>query len=824
MKFTISTGNSRKDKFWKEKTVSWEEFVEKLSQTTVTSETQEEYRKMKKYQQDNVKDVGGFVAGQLKGGRRTKASVINRSMLSLDIDYADDALAIAENMEILYGYASCIYSTHKHTPEKPRLRLIIPLSRNVTADEYQAISRMLAKEIDIEIFDDTTYEPNRLMYWPSTSGDGEYFFKEIKGEFLNPDTVLNQYEDWQDSSSWPVSSRQTKLIDRLMKKQADPLRKEGLIGAFCRSYTLEEAIETFLSDVYQPSVMPERYDYIPADSTAGVVIYNDKYAYSHHATDPACGHLCNAFDLVRIHKFGELDENADERKQLPSVKDMLEFCTTDEKVKKQLAKERAEEMKEEFKNKEEDDFNTDEVAEEIRSEDGLDEEDGEEDLTWQLQLEVNKNGSVKDTPTNILIIMRHDPRLQGIAYNQMKQLMDVNGPLPWEQVKNGWNDSDHSNLKMYLDRHYNIWSPAKVKDALITAASERMFHPIKDYLEGLPVWDGTERVDTLLIDYLGAEDNNYTRAVMRKTMVAAVARIYEPGTKFDYILVLNGPQGIGKSTFFAKLGGQWFSDSLTVSDMRDKAGAEKLQGYWILELGELAGLRKMDVETVKSFITRTDDKFRQSYGINVENHPRQCIVVGSTNNISGFLRDITGNRRFWPVRVNRGKESVWEMEDVDQIWAEALQHYRDGETLILSTQEEKIALEEQRDAMEADDREGLIGDYLETLLPKKWDNMDLYERRSFLAGESEFGDTVPIGAKKRKKVCVHEIWCECLCKDKANLRRQDSFEIIGVLMRIGGWETYSGNKQGQTRFPIYGNQKTFCRVESQVNNQKKEEI
>jgi predicted P-loop ATPase len=673
---------------------------------------------------------------------------------------------------------------------------------------------MLAKEIDIEIFDDTTYEPNRLMYWPSTSSDGEYFFREIKGEFLIPDTVLNQYDKWQDSSSWPVSSRQKKLLDRLMKKQADPIRKEGLIGAFCRSYTIEDAIEKYLKDVYQPSVMPERYDYIPADSTAGVVIYSSKYAYSHHATDPACGHLCNAFDLVRIHRFGDLDENADERKQIPSVKAMLEFCTEDEKVKKQLAKERAEEMKEEF-----------EAEDEGESEEDVSEQDEkDDDLTWQLQLEVNKNGSVKDTPTNILIIMRHDPRLKGIAYNQMKQLMDVNEPLPWEQVKGGWNDSDHSNLKMYLDRHYSIWSPAKVKDALITAASERMFHPIKDYLEGLPVWDGTKRVDKLLIDYLGAEDNNYTKAVMRKTMVAAVARIYEPGTKFDYILVLNGPQGIGKSTFFAKLGGQWFSDSLTVSDMRDKAGAEKLQGYWILELGELAGLRKMDVETVKSFITRTDDKFRQSYGINVENHPRQCIVVGSTNNISGFLRDITGNRRFWPVRVNRGKKSVWEMEDVDQIWAEALQQYRDGETLILSAEEEKIAFEEQRDAMEADDREGLISDYIETLLPEKWDNMDLYERRSFLAGESEFGDTVPIGAKKREKVCVHEIWCECLGKDKANLRRQDSFEIIGVLMRIGGWETYSGNKQGQTRFPIYGNQKTFCRAESQVNDQDQEEI
>ncbi|QNO13351.1 hypothetical protein HYG86_00455 [Alkalicella caledoniensis] len=802
MKFIISTGNSRKDKVWKEKTVSWEEFTKKLSQTTVTSETQEEYRKMKKYQQDNIKDVGGFVAGKLKDGRRRKESIIHRSMLTLDMDHGKDAVEIAENIELLYGYTCCIYSTHKHTKEKPRLRLIIPLARPVSADEYQAISRKIAKEIDIEVFDDTTYEPNRLMYWPSTSSDGEYFFRIIEGDLLNPDTILELYENWQDSSSWPVSSRETTLLQKLMQKQADPLKKDGMIGAFCRAYSLEEAIEVYLSEVYTPSVMPERYDYIPADSTAGVVIYNNRYAYSHHATDPACGKLCNAFDLVRIHKFGELDEDADEKKQLPSFKAMQEFCTQDERVRAQLAKEREEELREEF--------NGEPKGEREGQETETDE--SEDDLSWQLSLDLNKNGSVKDTPTNILTIMRFDPRLQGIAYNQMKHLMDVNGKLPWEQVKDGWNDADLANLRMYFDRHYGIWSPSKIKDALLTAASERVFHPIKDYLNQLPVWDGNERVDRLLIDYLGAEDNKYTRAVMRKTLVAAVARIYEPGTKFDYILVLNGPQGIGKSTFFAKLGGAWFSDSLTVSDMRDKAGAEKLQGYWILELGELAGLRKIDVETVKSFITRTDDKFRHSYGVNVENHPRQCIIVGSTNNISGFLRDITGNRRFWPVRVSGGKKSVWNIQDVDQIWAEALARYKDGEDMILKGDEELMALEEQRDAMEADDREGLIRDYLDTLLPENWDNMDLYERRSFLAGQSEFGSEMPVGKKRRDKVCVHEIWCECLGKDKTNLRRQDSYEIIGVLMRIGSWESYTGNKQGQTRFPLYGNQKTFCRV------------
>ncbi|GAA0788059.1 hypothetical protein GCM10008909_21200 [Hathewaya limosa] len=165
MNFVISTGNSRKDKLWKKQSVTWEEFTQKLFHTTVTSETQAEYRKMKKFQQDNVKDVGSFVAGELKDGRRKKENVLSRSMLTLDMDYADDAEVITSDIEMLYDYACCIYSTHKHTKDNPRLRIIIPLSKTVNADEYQAISRMIAKEIGIGLFDDTTYEPNRLIFF-----------------------------------------------------------------------------------------------------------------------------------------------------------------------------------------------------------------------------------------------------------------------------------------------------------------------------------------------------------------------------------------------------------------------------------------------------------------------------------------------------------------------------------------------------------------------------------------------------------------------------------------------------------------------------------
>ena len=789
MKLYVSTGNSRMEKVWNGQEMELDTFRERISVTYTTSETVEQYRKMPKAKQDSIKDVGGFVLGRLRDGRRKKDSVISRSGLTLDMDYATPD--IVEQLEMLFPFYCLIYSTHKSTPEKPRLRLIVPLTREVTGDEYMAVARKVAEDIGIELFDDTTYEPSRLMYWPSTSCDGVFLFREIKGEFLDPDNVLARYTDWHNTAEWPVSKRQEKVVAREVKRQADPLTKSGLVGAFCRTYSVQDAIEKFLPDVYQHSAMAGRFDYIPADSQAGVVIYEDKFAYSHHATDPACGKLLNAFDVVRIHKFGTLDAKADEdtdAAKLPSFQAMQEFAAQDDEVKRTLGREREQLAQSEFTS---------------------------EDYDWQNALELDKQGKVKATLTNIATIIRYDPNLQNIVFNEFKGTLDVIGSLPWQQVKPGWSDADMANAKLYFERVYGIWSPTKFKDALLAVVSaERTYHPVKDYLDGL-AWDGVPRLDTLLIDYMGAEDTPYVRAVTRKTFTAAVARVYEPGIKFDSILVLNGPQGIGKSTLFALLGKEWYSDSLSISDMKDKTAAEKLQGYWILELGELAGIKKVDVETVKSFVTRTDDKFRQSYGVAVESHPRSCIIVGSTNSEGGFLRDITGNRRFWPVHVSgHGRFHPWELQEVDQVWAEALERYHNGEELYLKGRVAADAYVMQQDAMESDDREGVIAEYLETLLPANWDRMDLYQRRSFLGG-SEFDGAPTAGTVRREKVCIMEIWCECFGKERQNLKRTDSYEVESILMKIGGWEPIQGLKSGKTRFPLYGPQKTFVRCKEQ---------
>lgn len=790
MKLAISVGNSRMDKKWRQEEIEFEDLKKRVSETKRTAETVAEYHKLMRGQQDAIKDVGGFVLGKLKNGRRKKSTVVSRSALTLDMDFGTQQLI--DSLDMLFPNECLIYSTHKHTLEKPRLRLLIPLSREVSPDEYEAVARMVAAGIDIEAFDDTTYEASRLMFWPSTSSDGEFYFNEIPGPVLNPDDILAKYKDWHDTTEWPVSNRQETVVRNEIKKQADPLTKEGLIGAFCRTYPFPDVIDTFLPDVYKPSAVSGRYDFIAGESHAGLIIYDGKYAYSHHATDPACGKLLNAFDIVRIHKFGNRDTKSQpytEPGKLPSFKAMQDMAAADKNVKKELAAERMGAAKEEF------------------TEDN-----------WQEQLEIDRKGNVKDTLDNIVLILQHDKLLESIAFNRHRDGIDSRGELPWKQLKDGWNDSDNAMLKVYLNKIYGIYSPTKTRDAVLAVAAGRSYHPIMEYLDTLPKWDGVQRVDSLLADYFGADKSTYTGAIIRKTLVAAVARIYKPGTKFDSVLILNGPQGIGKSTFFAKLAGKWFSDSLTLTDMRDKAGPEKLQGYWILELSELAGMKKTDIETVKSFISRMDDKYRASYGVNVESHPRQSIIVGSTNAENGFLRDITGNRRFWPVKIGgESSKKPWNMteEEVRQIWAETLVMFKHGEQLYLDATDAKVAVEEQAGAMESDEREGLVRKYLDTLLPDNWDSMDAYARRNFLTRDGEFGEQPQVGKNVRKIVCNMEIWAECFGKDPALMKKADSYEISAILKRIRGWEKYTGTKDGAYRFPLYGRQRALMRAEQE---------
>lgn len=773
----ISYGNSRFETKWKNSEIAWEDFKKRVSTTIRTTETIEEYGKMTKAQQANVKDKGGYVFGHLKGGRRKKNTVFCRSALALDMDYGMPN--VWDEVIMKQSYRCCAYSTHKHTAEKPRLRIVIPLSRDVSEAEYPAVARMVAKDIGIDLFDDSTYEAHRLMYWPSTSINGDFFYQEKDGCDLDPDTLLSRYDDWQDESTWPVSSRQSAVEHHGSKEMADPLTKPGIVGAFCRAYTMTDAIDTFLSNVYAPSTTDGRYDYIPGEGAAGLVIYDEKFAYSHHATDPVCGKLLNAFDMVRLHKFRTLDENDPDDTpvtKLPSYKAMTDLALSDGKVRSLLSQERMAQAADDFK------------------------ESGD----WQKNLVYDKAGNLKNTLRNLTVILQNDENLQDIVFNQQLDGMEIKGSVPWKHPSKYWRDADDAQLVSYIDMHYGAFSQRNYQIAVTKVADDRSYHPIREYLGSLPPWDGIPRVDTLLIDYLGADDNAYVRAVTRKTLCAAVCRVQNPGCKFDSMLVLNGPQGIGKSTLIARLAGEWFSDSLSLNDTKDKTAAEKLQGYWILEIGELAGLRKAEVETLRSFLSRQNDIYRASFGKRATPHLRQCVFFGTTNAETGYLRDTTGNRRFWPVKTpGSDKKHSWDLDEheINQIWAEALEYVKAGEKLYLDAKLDIYAKAEQREAMESDEREGIVRDYLEKLLPENWDTMTLYERRNFLNGESEFGQETRVGTKQRTAVSNMEIWCECFEKDRANLSISESNKIKAILVKLG-WIRL----EKKVRIPLYGPQ------------------
>lgn len=783
----ISIGKSRKDVHWKVKDVKWEDLCEMLLETVRTKESVAEYKAMDKTSKAEVKDIGGFVGGVVENGRRTKASVTARSLITLDADYADKAFI--ENAELLSDNAMCIYSTHSHTPSAPRLRVVMPLSREVSVEEYEPIARMVASDLGIEQFDVTTYEANRLMYWPSTPRDGEYSFRVVEGPPVNADEILNRYANWHDVTTWPTSSLEPSVRIKSAKAQGDPTSKPGLVGVFCRAYDVPSAIEHFLPDVYEPCEGGGRYTYIGGTSTAGVVIYQDgQFAYSHHATDPANGMLCNAFDLVRVHKFGDLDYAADSEtpvNKLPSYQRMCELVQEDDVCKELLVTERMEGAKEAF---------ADTLLE-------------ENEADWKTKLQLSKSGAVEATTHNLVVILENDPNLKGcLAKNLFTNRLCIVDSLPWrrcDDAVNGspWSDEDDSNLRHYIETVYGISNKSKLEDATIVTMNHHSFHPVRDYLNAL-TWDGEQRAETLFIDYFGAEDNLYTREVTRKWLTAAVARIMKPGCKFDNMIVLTGQQGIGKSHMGDMLGKGWYSD--TFNTVQGKEAYEQLKGVWIIEMAELSAMKKAEVEGIKLFISKQEDNYRAAYGRFAQSNKRQCVFYGTTN-VDDFLRDRTGNRRFWPIKCGetQPKRDVFSITPayIDMVWAEAKVWYDEGERLYLDAEVAKLAAEEQLRYQEDDPRTGVIEEYLDKPIPANWDDMSNTDRRNYIQGFLQ--TDVPL--VRRDTMSVVEMAYELY--GKTELTTWEARDFHNIMRGVPGWVKTGKRKRSK----YYGTQYLYER-------------
>lgn len=796
---TITVGNNRKSVNWQPQSIMLSEFYEKLRIPNRSTETMQEYLNLKKSEQDDKKDIGGFVAGTLSGPRRRAGAVTGRDIITLDFDTippggTDEILKRVDGL----GCGYCIYSTRKHSPASPRLRILVPFDRTVTADEYEPSARFVASLIGIEFADPTTFEATRLMYWPSCCYDSDYVFTFSDKPLLDADGLLRMIDerlgDWRDVSKWPQVPGADNAYKKLAMKQSDPLSKAGVVGAFCRTYDIYGAMDTYLDGIYEPVDNSRgRFTYLGGTTTGGAVVYdNGMFLYSHHSTDPCCGRLVNAFDLVRMHKFGEMDDGADPNtptNRLPSYAAMCNLAIEDPKVSRQLAKERADSAVIDFQ--------------------GLNEEPAAEaeNFDWTMDLELNKQtGTIKATIDNIWLILENDPLLKGkFALNEFAGRGEILGDLPWSafEKRRGWTDNDNQGLYWYFEKVYKITGNGKIDGALSLHSEKHKFNDVRNYLSSL-TWDGISRLDSLLIDYLGAEDKPYVRAVTRKAFTAAVARAMEPGCKYDTMLILTGPQGIGKSTLLDRMSKGWFNDGIRTFE--GKEASELLQGVWLVEIGELDAFRRTDEARIKQFLSLRSDRFRAAYGRHVKDILRCCVFFGTTNT-PVFLRDKTGNRRFWPVDVGvvPRTKTVWrDLDDeLDQIWAEAVMRWRLGEKLYLTGELEELARAEQENHREVSSKEGIVLDFVEKLVPEDWQKWSLDKRRLFLNGTVEGSANLV----KRDRVCALEVWCEAFGGQPKDFKYAEATEINDILRSMPGWEKSSNG----LRFGYCGYQRGFLR-------------
>ncbi|MGN7457877.1 VapE domain-containing protein [Paenibacillus pasadenensis] len=775
----ISFGKHRADVSWKPEYLTWAEFVERLQRVRRTAETMAQYDKMSNAERGKVKDGPAFVGGLVRGGRRKKENVDTRSLITLDIDRADDSFLFSVEL-VLGGTAYAIYSTHSHRPAAPKYRLIAPCSRPLSPDEYAAVARKLAEQIGMEYMDKTTFDVHRLMYLPSCSKDAEPELHLADGGLLDVDAVLAMYADWRDVMAWPRHAGD-KAPALAAKRAQDPREKQGTIGLFCRTFTIEEGIDTFLADVYSPGSMPNRYTYAGGSSANGLEIYPEQdLAFSHQDSDPAAdGRTYNLFDLVRVHKFGQLDERVKEHTpdaKKPSHLAMEHFVAARPEIKRA----KMAEIQEAFGD--------------IDAEPATDDLEPDEDDAWVEQLETHhKTGVPLPTAGNAELILSHGVWRGVLAYDAFGNSEVVRRALPWRERERAgrayepWLGADDKRLQHWFSKAYAINSGKTIQNAFTEVVHRNTFHPIKSYIEA-GRWDGVPRAERLFVAYLGAADTHYVRQATRKMLLAAVTRLYRPGCKFDQMLVLVGPQGAGKSSLLAKLGREWFSDSLRTFE--NKEAGEHLQSGWIFEIGELSALKRAEVEEVKAFLSKTEDRYRVAYDRQVSEFPRKCVFFGTTNTRE-FLRDATGNRRFWPIEVlpERAELSHWDHlgdDEVSQIWAEVVSWYRAGEALELDSDARMEAERQQAAHMEHDPREGMILEWLET---EESDEMDR-----------------PSG--QRQRVCAAQIWVECLGKHRGDMRAWEGKEIMDILRKASGWV----ERKGKAKMPVYGVQRVFERL------------
>ena len=607
---------------------------------------------------------GSWTPSRYKGNRRAVVDLEEKTLLVYDLDHVthDQLDWIRQGLAPISRYEWIMHTSRSHSPEEPRVRMILPISRPMKPDEANAVFRFIAQELaddpeeGIEIPDLVSFRGNQTMFWPSVSKDQEFWTNRNVGEIVDVDAVLAANPGWENYENLPYQVAETKKgITDPNKRMEDPYQKPEPIGAWCRSYTVQEVIENFLSDIYVPgdSETEERYTYLPGSGANGAVVYEGgKFLHSNHGTDPV--DTANAFDLLRLHKFGHLDAEAHHNTtpgNMPSFKKMAEFARKDERVVADLWSDHdasLDDLEDDVSSRdtsepsESDEDLEDLLGEEPESDDPLgdhlddlddDEDEGskpgekKKDSPWQLALQMQKGSDkeLKPIQANITVICENDPRIKdSVGYNEFtrdpicfkpikaKQFHTPSPEVAKRDRKRGrrWETADDVSIGLIASHKremggYGVdFSNEKIQQAVLTAGTKNAINPVKDDIEecwrrwkaeGSP----TGLLDTYVSDFLKTPDTPFHRQTGALFLLGSVARTFEPGCKFDQMPIIEGKTGSGKSLFFKVLFGDEYVGEMDESLDNTGRLVEAMRGRRCIELAEMDAAKKSENNTLK---------------------------------------------------------------------------------------------------------------------------------------------------------------------------------------------------------------------------------
>lgn len=749
--FDFATAPLRNSIHWEQRKITWNDFAEYAIKPA------------------RKKEAGNYIFGELEGNRRNKGSIVSRCVLTLDVDYPDDGF-VSRIENVFDGAAYILHSTYSSTPENPRYRLIMPLSEKVGPSKYVELCRGVMALLGSACFDPTTAQAERYMFLPATSDPKHYACLIRKGKALDIDNALLQ----APGGFAPTGESAV--------RRKDPKTLKGVAGLFCQAYQdWAELIQIY--ELPYEQVSANRFHLNGAKSEAGMapIAENPGFIYSYHANDPAGGRAVNAFDLVRLHKFGHLDAGKANTpvNRLPSTQAMNDLAGKDPRIKALQAKE----ILENFSDEIEDTGNT---------------------TAWVDKLTRTKAGLVEGTIQNLDLITANDPIFKGIVLNVRGMTMELTpGSYPWRDVHDNdgqLDDYDFSSILLHLERTYRLRiTENHLRHVLRDLVQERKHDYVLEYLEGLE-WDGVPRVEYALP---GVEDSEHTRLVARKVLVAAVARTFEPGIKWDNMLMIYGPEGIGKSWWIEKMSRGWYN---SLDEIGNKDTLMKMGKSWIVTADEGHSLRAADFNKLKEFLTQRKDEYRAPFAATVSSYPRRSVIWGTTND-PAFLRRQDGIRRFLIVHAKNKVDFEALTDDyINQVWAEAVHLWREGEKLHFTAEETELLNTARAPYVQEDPLTGLIERYADTLVPAGWDSLTLEERLEWRANSA--GGFAPAGTETVNSLSALQVWCEVMGRRIGDHSARDMADIQRVLRTLPGWVMHPVPRETAA----YGRQQVFIRV------------